>query len=214
MQPQYKARKPLAPPWPSLPTLHRSRCAQVLIKLRKIEEKTGGGLFVPTAETEKPKEGMVIAAGPGSVNPETGETIVNPVSEGDLVLLSDFTGEKVEYNGEKHIFVNADSLLGKFDKQKVSLEAFTPIGDRVLVAVAEAATETTTGIALALAENEDSCMGEVAAVGKGKYYNGALRPVGIAKGESVMYDKYAGAEAKFDGKKFKIVSEKECIAKW
>ena len=57
-------------------------------------------------------------------------------------------------------------------------------------------------------------MGEVAAVGKGKYYNGALRPVGIAKGESVMYDKYAGAEAKFDGKKFKIVSEKECIAKW
>ena len=83
--------------------------------MRKLEEKTGGGLFVPTADTEKPKEGIVVAAGPGKVNAETGELIPSPVAEGDLVLLSDFSGEKVDYNNEKHIFVNADNLLGKFE---------------------------------------------------------------------------------------------------
>jgi len=187
---------------------------QVLIKLRKLEEKTGGGLFVPTADTEKPKEGIVVASGPGYVDPASGTLIECPVAEGDLVLLTDFTGEKVEYNGEKHIFVDADVLLGKFADKSLSLDGFTPIGDRVLVEVAEVATETSTGIALALEDDDDSFQGEVAAVGAGKYYNGQLKPVGIAKGESVMYARYAGAAAKLDGKQYKIVSEGECIAKW
>lgn len=77
--------------------------SQVLVKPRKLEDKTDGGLFVPTAESEKPKEGFVIAAGPGTVSAETGEMIECPVKEGDLVLLSDFSGEKIDYNGENHV---------------------------------------------------------------------------------------------------------------
>ena len=91
--------------------------------MRKLEEKTGGGLFVPTGESEQPKEGYVVAAGPGQVDRETGELIECPVSEGDLVLLSDFTGEKIEYNGEKHIFVDAGGLLGKFSVSNAHLSA-------------------------------------------------------------------------------------------
>jgi len=189
---------------------------QVLVKPRKLEDKTDGGLFVPTAEAEKPKEAFVIAAGPGEVNAETGELIGCPVKEGDLVLLNDFTGEKVDYNGEKHVFVDANSLLGTFmSKDDMTITGFKPLGDRVMVAVAEAAKETTTGIALALDDDEDSNQGEVVAVGPGKYTaKGALQPVGVATGECVMFNKYAGSLTKLEGKTFKIVQETECIAKW
>jgi chaperonin GroES len=81
----------------------RPNSAQVMIKLRKLDEKTTGGLFVPTADAEKPKEGFVIAAGPGRVNPDSGETFPCPVKEGDLVLIKDFTGEKVDYDGAQHV---------------------------------------------------------------------------------------------------------------
>ena len=95
------------------------------------------------------------------------------------------------------------------------MASFTPIGDRVVVEMAEAAKETTTGIALALDDDEDSTQGEVVAVGEGKYAsNGKLSPVDIAPGESVMFKKYVGAEAKMEGKRYKIVFESECIAKW
>ena len=117
---------------------------QCLVKLRKTAETTSGGLFVPTAETEKPKEGTVIAAGPGRVHPETGKLLPCPVKEGDMVLLSDFTGEKVDYNGDKHLFVDADTLLGAFEGGSLSASAFKPLGDRVLVSIAEQAQETST----------------------------------------------------------------------
>ena len=183
--------------------------------MRKLEEKTGGGLFVPTADTEKPKEGFVVAAGPGAVHPETGALIECPVKEGDLVMVSDYTGETVEYNGEKHVFVDADSLLGVFADKSLTAQSFTPICNRVLVAVAESAKETTTGIALALDEDEDDNTGEVVSVGPGKRAaNGQLREVDIKPGENVMYKKYSGAEAALDGKRFKIVFESDCLAKW
>ena len=180
-----------------------------------MSEQTDGGLFVPTADTEKPKEGFVVAAGPGSVHPETGELIECPVKEGDLVLLSDFTGEKVEYNNEKHTFVNADSLLGVFADTQMTIGGFTPIGERVLVEVAEAETETASGIALSVDEDDDNNSGKVAAVGAGMIQaNGKRKPVEITAGENVMFSGYAGAEAKLEGKKFKIVLERECICKW
>lgn len=188
---------------------------QALVKLRQKSEQTGGGLFVPTEETEKPKEGIVIAAGPGKQHPDTGKLLECPVKEGELVLLSDFNGEKVEYNGEGHMFVDADTLLGSFKDKEITSAAFQPLGDRVMVEMAEAQTETTTGIALALDDDDDANCGEVVSVGPGKAQpNGELKPVGISQGDSVMYARYTGSEATMDGKRFKIVSEGDCIAKW
>jgi chaperonin GroES len=149
------------------------------------------------------------------VHPETGELIECPVKAGDTVLISDYVGEKVEYNGEKHIFIDANSLLGVFDGGKITVDGFAPLGDRVLVAVAEAATQTTTGIALSVDEDEDGNQGQVVSVGPGaRAANGKLNPVDISPGESVMYMRRAGSDAKLDGKKYKIVSESECVAKW
>jgi len=188
---------------------------QVMVKLSKVDEKTTGGLFLGSAATEKPKEGVVIAAGPGYTHPETGKLIPNPLKEGMLVLLADFTGEKVDYNGDKHIFVDADNVLGYCETPTMQLSAFTPTLDKLLLAVQEAAKETTTGIALALDEDEDNNQGEVVAVGAGKMNSQAeaLSPL-IAVGENVLYAKGMGLETTIDSKKYLIVSAADCLAKW
>lgn len=183
--------------------------------MRKLQEQTGGGLFVPTADTAKPKEGVVVAAGPGKQHPETGKLMPCPVKEGELVLLSDFVGENVDYNGEKHIFVDADTLLGTYADKEMTVAAFKPLGDRVMVQIESKATETTTGIALALDEDDDPNQGTVQAVGDGKAEpSGEIRPVGISAGQNVMFTRYAGSEAEIEGKRFKIVSEGDCLAVW
>ena len=188
---------------------------QVLVKPRAVQETTGGGLFVPTSEIEKPKEGVVVSAGPGKTHPDTGNVLPCPVKEGDLVLMSDYVGENVDYNGEKHIFVDGDTLLGVYADKKLTIDAFEPLGDRVLVEIAEQATETTTGIALAGAEDEEANTGTVAAVGSGKFQpNGEKKAVGIKAGENVMYARYVGCETSLEGKRFMIVQEKDCLAKW
>jgi len=187
----------------------------VLVKLRKVDETTSGGLFVPTADTEKPKEGVVVAAGPGNTHPTTGALLPCPVKEGDLVLLRDFTGQDVDYNGQKHLFVDAGSLLGCFEGGTIAIDAFRPIGENLMVSMTEAATETTTGIALAGMDDDDANLGQVVAVGPGKTSaGGEQKAVAVTPGESVMYQKRAGAETNVEGKRFKIVAESDCLAKW
>lgn len=188
---------------------------QVMVKVRKTDDKTTGGLFVPTQEVEKPKEGTIVMAGPGRAHPETGAMMSCPVKEGDFVLLSDFAGEKVDYNGEQHIFCDADSLLGVFDDTSLSVASFKPLGDLVMVVSAEQETETSTGIALAGLEEEEGNSGEVVAVGPGRYAaNGDLLAPSVAPGDSVMYARRSGTEATVEGKKYTIVSEEYCLVKW
>ena len=83
---------------------------QILVKQSKMADVTSGGLFMPADSTEKPSEGVVVLAGPGTTHPETGKLIPNPCKPGDLVLLSDYVGEKVDYCGDKHAFVAATEV--------------------------------------------------------------------------------------------------------
>ena len=36
----------------------------------------------------------------------------------------------------------------------------------------------------------------------------------VAVGESVMYAAYSGSDAELDGKRYKVVYETDCLAKW
>jgi len=188
---------------------------QVLVKQSKMSDQTTGGLFVPAASTEKPTEGVVVLAGPGTMHPDTGKLLANPCKPGDLVLLNEFSGEKVDYCGQKHTFVSAGEVLGIFEGGEPVVGAFKPLQDRVLVKLEEAASETTSGIALATEGDDEPTQGEVMAVGEGKFTSqGELVPVGISAGESVIYTKYAGASVNIEGKPYKVVTAAECLAKW
>ena len=140
---------------------------QILVKQSKTADVTTGGLFMPADSTEKPSEGTVVLAGPGTTHPETGKMIPNPCKEGDLILLSEYVGEKVDYCGDKHSFVSASEVLGIFEGGTPVVGNFKPLQDRVLVKLSESATETASGIALASETTEEPTQGEVLAVGEG-----------------------------------------------
>ena len=140
---------------------------QILVKQSKMADVTTGGLFMPADSTEKPSEGLVVLAGPGTTHPETGKLIPNPCKEGDLILLSEYVGEKVDYCGDKHSFVSASEVLGVFDGGSPVVGSFKPLQDRVLVKLQDSATETASGIALASENADEPTQGEVIAVGEG-----------------------------------------------
>lgn len=84
---------------------------RVLIKRVDSEEKTAGGLFLPSSAKEKPQEGEVIAVGPGKSN-DKGEASPLTVKVGDRVLFGKYSGTEIKIDGVEHLIMREDDLLG------------------------------------------------------------------------------------------------------
>jgi len=188
---------------------------QVLVQLSKDDDQTNGGLFLPDSATEKPMEGTVLSVGPGAIHRLSGASVPNPIAPGDVVLLAEGVGESVVFNEAKCVFCDAADVLGKFEGGAMTLGSFEPTFDHILVKGEDMATETATGIALALDKNPNENKGEVMAVGAGKLNSqGSAMPMPVAVGEQLLYAEGAGFEAEIEGKVYKVVSSDDCIAKW
>lgn len=88
-----------------------------------------------------------------------------------------------------------------------------PLGDRVIIKVAQEEEKTIGGIVLASAAKEKPQTGEVIAVGEGRVLdNGTKVPAEVKVGDSVMFEKYSGTEVKYEGTEYLIVSGKDIIA--
>jgi chaperonin GroES len=86
---------------------------RVLIK-RSQAQKTKGGIILPDSAQEKPKEGSVIAVGPGKYN-ENGELEALHLKKGDRVLFSSYAGTEVknlQEEGEEYLILSEDDILG------------------------------------------------------------------------------------------------------
>jgi len=84
---------------------------RILIKRVGEEEKTKGGIIIPDTAKEKPVQGKVIAVGTGKLG-EDGKRIPLDVKEGDRVLFSKYAGNEIKINGEEHLIVREDDILG------------------------------------------------------------------------------------------------------
>jgi chaperonin GroES len=89
-----------------------------------------------------------------------------------------------------------------------------PLDDRVVVQALEAEEKTAGGIVLPDAAKEKPQRGKVISVGKGKVLDdGSRAPVGVVKGDEVIFGKYSGSEVKVDGVEYKILRESDILAK-
>jgi len=84
---------------------------RVIVKRVEEEEKTKGGIIIPDSAKEKPQEGTVVAVGPGKTA-ENGQKIAMTVKAGDLVLFSKYAGTEVKIDGEEHMIMREDDILG------------------------------------------------------------------------------------------------------
>ena len=83
---------------------------RVIIKRLEEEEKIKGGIIIPDTAKEKPQEGRVIAVGPGKH--EDGKLIPMDVKEGDKILFGKYSGAEIKLNGEEHLILREDDILG------------------------------------------------------------------------------------------------------
>ena len=84
---------------------------RLLIQRIDEEEKTKGGIIIPDTAKEKPQEGKVIAAGKGKVS-EDGKLQPLDVKKGDRILFSKYSGTEVNIEGEEHLIIREDDVLG------------------------------------------------------------------------------------------------------
>jgi chaperonin GroES len=83
---------------------------RLLIKRAKAQT-TKGGILLPDTAQEKPKEGVVIAVGPGKTD-ENGRVEPLHVKVGDRVLFSAYSGTEVKVNDEDEMILAQDDILG------------------------------------------------------------------------------------------------------
>ena len=85
---------------------------RVLIQRAAAERKTKGGLLIPETAQAKTNEGLVVAVGPGARS-DSGLSLPPSVAVGDRVLLPEFTGVKLEVEGEEFQMFRESDLLAK-----------------------------------------------------------------------------------------------------
>jgi len=83
---------------------------RVLIQRSK-PQATKGGILLPDSAQEKPKEGVVMAVGPGKSD-EDGKITPTQLKVGDRVLFSSYSGTEVKGDGEEMLILSEDDVLG------------------------------------------------------------------------------------------------------
>lgn len=85
---------------------------RVLVKRCKAKT-TKGGIILPDTAQEKPKEGEVVAVGPGKMD-EEGQSQTMSVKVGDTVLFTSYAGTEVKQQNsdEEFLIMSEDDILG------------------------------------------------------------------------------------------------------
>ncbi|MGX7350304.1 GroES family chaperonin [Dolosicoccus paucivorans] len=79
---------------------------RIAVELTEVEKETttAGGLVLPSSQKNKEQTGVVRAL--SRKVEEKGE-----INVGDTVLLSEFGGTKVDYEGQEYVIVSLDNVL-------------------------------------------------------------------------------------------------------
>lgn len=184
-----KAATVVAPKYTSIKPLGD----RVLVKIKNVEEKTEGGILLPTTAQSKPQGGEIVAVGEGKT---IGNTKVDiSVKTGTQVIYSKYAGTEVEFNGASHLILKEDDIVGILETDDI--KDLKPLNDRVFIKVAEAEEKTAGGLLLTEATKEKPSIGTVVAVGPGLLdEEGNRKPLSVSAGNTVLYSKYAGNDFK------------------
>ncbi|MEZ4870405.1 MAG: co-chaperone GroES [Caldilineaceae bacterium] len=83
---------------------------RLVVKPLEQEEVTTSGIFLPETAKEKPQQGKVIAAGPGS-RKESGDRIPMDVKVDDVVLYAKYSGTNIKLNGTEYLILKESDVL-------------------------------------------------------------------------------------------------------
>lgn len=81
--------------------------------VERIEQdtKTAGGIIIPDTAKEKPKQGKVLAVGPGTKD-ENGKRIPVDVQVDDIVLFTQWSGNEIKIEGKDYLVLKESDVIG------------------------------------------------------------------------------------------------------
>ncbi|MEC7030892.1 MAG: co-chaperone GroES [Pseudomonadota bacterium] len=82
---------------------------RVVVKPKEAEEKTQGGIYIPTQSEEKVVTAEVVATGPGKLVDGKLEPV--SVEKKQVVVFNQFSGTEIELDGSKYMVVREDDIL-------------------------------------------------------------------------------------------------------
>jgi chaperonin GroES len=154
--------------------------------------------------------GEVVAVGEGRT---IGDKKIEPsVSKGAQIVYSKYAGTEVDFNGESHLLLKEDDVVGLLSTDDV--KDLQPANDRVLIQVTEAESKTAGGVLLTDSAKEKPVIGTVIAVGPGALgEDGERKALEVSKDNTVLYSKYAGNDFKSkDGTQYVVMRAADILA--
>jgi len=189
----------------------------VLAKVAEMEDKTTGGIVLPTSAQKRPTSGDVVALGDGQVGTKQHEFTLKV---GETVLYSKFGlgATDLTIKGEEHILIREDDVIGIMPQSNATADdipALRPVGDRILVKVKEQGEVTMGGVILPDSAKERPLSGTVVRCGAGKMGDdGKRKAPKVVEGDSIIYFKYAGdAMETPSGEKYVVLHEGDILCK-
>ena len=83
---------------------------KILVKRLEAQEVTKGGIVLPDSAKEKPKEGKVVAVGPGKIT-DDGARGEMQLKKGDRILFTSYAGTEIKVDGEEFLIMSEDDVL-------------------------------------------------------------------------------------------------------
>ena len=94
---------------------------RVVIRRLNAEEKTLGGIIIPDTAQEKPTQGEVVTAGPGTRN-EEGQIVALEVKSGDYILFGKWSGTEVKLDGDELLIMKESDIMGIIEGNSAAKE--------------------------------------------------------------------------------------------
>jgi chaperonin GroES len=84
---------------------------RVVVEPLEEDQKTAGGIIIPDTAKEKPMQGKIISAGPGTRG-EDGKLQQLDVKKGDKILYGKWSGTEVKLDGKTLLIMRETDIMG------------------------------------------------------------------------------------------------------
>ena len=86
--------------------------SRLIVQPKLVEDKTVGGILLPTVKNQTQQVGNVCAVGTGRIL-ENGEHLPSEVQVGDEVIFAKFAGTQVQYEGKSYFIIDERDVLAR-----------------------------------------------------------------------------------------------------
>ena len=174
---------------------------RTFLKVEEVKEATQGGILLPDQAQTKQTQGTVMIA-----DADCGFEV------GNNVVFSKFAGTELELGGVEHVLLKNEDVVALMPSNDP--KDMKPLANGILLEIEDADDKTDGGIFLTGSTKEKPSTGVVLAVGPGKKNEeGALEPVDVTVGSTVLYNKFSGVDFEAnDGTSLIVVKDHDIVA--